>query len=202
MPAGHGRGAPGGSFQTATLYGPGVSGCAAAGAATRRPARNASVEGRFTCVRVAGPDGDGDGDGGGTHWTMEPGPAIIGTLRDRIVLWVSFAVACAAVLPACGECVFSEKLRGHVRDASGRGLAHARVATCSGDRCTSDPAKDSPCRSTMTNEHGAFELDVHQCRPAACECELRPVVVEREGCKTATIQPVRQTPAEVTLDCN
>jgi hypothetical protein len=81
----------------------------------------------------------------------------------------------------CGECVFEQQLAGVVNDDDGAPLEGVVITTCAGERCERS-SDDSPCTSATSDAEGRFSLEVAQCRPAAFQCELRPVILEREGC--------------------
>lgn len=102
---------------------------------------------------------------------------------------------------ACGECSFEETISGIVRDATtGAPFEGVVVEVCYGDRCTASP-HDQPCASTPTDADGRFTLDVPMCRPRPGQCELRPLVIIKEGCDTVTVQPERGQEAVIELEC-
>ena len=108
----------------------------------------------------------------------------------------------AVFFTGCGECVFSQELTGVVVDQDGNPLSGAELTTCHGEQCAHDPASDDGCVSSTTSADGRFSLEVGQCRPAAFQCELRPVEVTHADCETVVEQlPLTTEDVELTLDC-
>ncbi|MCB9702378.1 MAG: carboxypeptidase regulatory-like domain-containing protein [Myxococcales bacterium] len=101
----------------------------------------------------------------------------------RGVLGVLMALAAGG----CGECVFEVQVDGSVVDPGGAPLAGVEVSVCQGERCASSEADDA-CVSVVTDAAGRFTLEVPQCRPEPFQCELRPLVLRREGCEDAVVR--------------
>ncbi len=94
-------------------------------------------------------------------------------------------LALAFLVPAgCGECHFDFQVEGSVLDENGKPLAGVEVSVCNGDRCEVDESDDL-CISVVTDADGRFSLEALGCRPKAFECELRPMLLNREGCDQA-----------------
>lgn len=103
---------------------------------------------------------------------------------------------------SCGECVFEVEVSAQVVDADGDPLADVEVTTCVGERCAVQEGDDS-CISTITDADGRFTLEIQQCRPEPFKCELRPLLLEVEGCaQTSTqVDMVSETDQVLTYVC-
>ena len=99
-------------------------------------------------------------------------------------------VLVSLVLAGCGDCAASDaEIHGVVLDEDGRPLDGVEVTTCAhADNCTKVSDGDSRCTTVRTDPAGRFTLLVTSCRPAPFECELRPLLLEREGCDRAVVR--------------
>ncbi len=77
--------------------------------------------------------------------------------------------------------MFEAVVSAQVVDGNGDPLADVEITTCLGERCAVAEGDDN-CVSTTTDTDGRLSLEVSQCRPAANECELRPLLLEAIGC--------------------
>jgi hypothetical protein len=97
------------------------------------------------------------------------------------------ALLASLSLAGCGECVFDVEVTAVIIDADGDPVADARVRACTGERCVVGEA-DSACVEALTDADGRFTLEIPQCRPEPYQCELRPLLVEAEGCAEETVR--------------
>jgi len=100
--------------------------------------------------------------------------------RSGSALCVSLLCVGIAV-SGCGECVFEIEVTATVVDRNGDPLADVEVTTCLGERCAVGEGDDG-CVRAVTDGEGSFTLEVPQCRPEPFQCELRPLLLEMEGC--------------------
>ena len=97
------------------------------------------------------------------------------------------AIAAAALLSSCGECVFEQQVQGTVVDQDGVPIPGAELRTCTGEDCIASQL-DKPCTQAISDAQGAFSLEVPMCRPVGGQCELRPILVTAADCLDAQIQ--------------
>ena len=108
-----------------------------------------------------------------------------------------------AWLGGCGECVFEVEVTAVVVDAEGEPMPGVEVRSCLGQGCAI-AEDDDACVRSITDEEGRFTLEVPQCRPEPRECELRPLLLGREGCReeSARIEPMAGEERVITFSCD
>jgi hypothetical protein len=105
-------------------------------------------------------------------------------------------------LAGCGECVFEMEVTGVVVDAEGEPMAGVEVRSCLGQGCAI-AEDDDACVRSITDEEGRFTLEVPQCRLEPHKCELRPLLLGREGCseESARVEPAAEERV-ITFRCD
>jgi len=103
----------------------------------------------------------------------------------------------------CGECVFEIEVTAVIVDGDGEPMAGVEVRSCLGERCAIADGDDA-CVRTVTDEEGRFTLEVQQCRPEPFQCELRPLLLAREGCPGGSAQVEMAVDEEqvITFPCD
>jgi hypothetical protein len=121
----------------------------------------------------------------------------------RFVLPALLASLVVTGLGGCGECVFSNTIRGSLRDQYGQPIRGGTIYACPADRGSLVVQDRSVCTTVQSDDTGAFSIEAPMFRPEPMQCVLGPIFVEKPGCQSATAidsQPPRGMIA-VQLQC-
>lgn len=123
---------------------------------------------------------------------------------SRFLLWSVLGLMCVTLgtHAGCGECVFTEPIKGIVKEQTGRPMEGVTITACQG--CDPNQLGDEFCVKVVTDKEGRFTMDVPHCRPKAFDCATRPMVFTHTKCKQKVVQlkvPASRDEQTFTIEC-